>query len=67
MRDNIIKTACVIGLLAWVSGAFAQETSTSIINVGEPAPQLVPQFGSRSSRITFENHQQTIVGILTEP
>ncbi|WP_141699133.1 hypothetical protein, partial [Candidatus Thiosymbion oneisti] len=67
MRDNIIKTACVIGLLTWSAGTFAEETSTSIIEVGEPAPELVPQFGSRSSRITFENHQQTIVGILTEP
>ncbi|WP_133512267.1 alpha/beta hydrolase [Candidatus Thiosymbion oneisti] len=67
MRDNIIKTACVIGLLTWSAGTFAEETSTSIIEVGEPAPQLVPQFGSRSSRITFENQGQTLVGILTEP
>ncbi|WP_133512268.1 alpha/beta hydrolase [Candidatus Thiosymbion oneisti] len=67
MRDNIIKTACVIGLLTWSAGTFAEETSTSIIEVGEPAPQLMPQYGTTSSRITFENQGQTLVGILTEP
>jgi len=63
MRDTIIETACIIGLLAWASGTFAQETPTSrIIEVGEPAPQLMPQYETTSSRITFENQGQTLRG-----
>jgi dipeptidyl aminopeptidase/acylaminoacyl peptidase len=55
------------GLLFWNSGTFAQETETTIFNVGKTVSQLVPQFKGVSSTITFENQQQTVVGILTEP
>ena len=67
MRYRVFCIVSIIGLLVWSSGVFAEDSQTQIIPVGEMAPRLVSQYESVSTPITFENQQQTVVGILTEP
>jgi len=66
-RHNTIKTACIIGLLAWATGTSAEEISTSIIKVGELVPQLIPWFETTSLRYHIQKPGTNPKGILVDP